>query len=226
LPSAAGVASGVSDARDAGRGAAYADKAKGAAYRMKATPDLLPLRERRRSRGGASESAAIARTWRVSFEKLGDARYLSHRNVMDVLERALRAAGVPVRYTEGFNPHIRLSMGPALPLGQESRHELFDLDVVDALAPEHLAAVNDRLPPGIRLLGWHELPAGARSLGKAATEAVYRFTLPNGEEMTQRLSLSGESATTPKRFIETTWGLAAEDQHAIRVVREETVLTR
>ena len=44
--------------------------------------------------------------------------------------------------------------------------------------------------------------------------------------MTQRLSLSGESATTPKRFIETTWGLAAEDQHAIRVVREETVLTR
>jgi radical SAM-linked protein len=162
----------------------------------------------------------------VSFEKLGDARYLSHRNVMDVLERALRAARVPVRYTEGFNPHIRLSMGPALPLGSESRHELFDLDVVDALTEEHLAAVNDRLPPGMRLLGWTELPPGASSLGKAATEGVYRFTLPNGEEVTQRLRLAGEGATTPKRYIETTWGLAAEDQHAIRVVREETVLTR
>jgi radical SAM family uncharacterized protein len=226
LPSAAGVAADVSDARDAGRGSAYADKAKGAAYRMKATPDLLPLRERRTSRGGASESAAISRTWRVSFEKLGDARYLSHRNVMDVLERALRAARVPVRYTEGFNPHIRLSMGPALPLGQESRHELFDLDAVDALTPGHLVAVNDRLPPGIRLLAWNELSPGTRSLGKAATEAVYRFTLPNGEEMTQRLRLAGDGATTPKRFIETTWGLAAEDQHAIRVVREETVLAR
>ncbi len=224
-PSTAGVAAEVSDARDEGRGSAYADKAKGAAYRMKATPDLLPLRERRRHRGGASESAAIAKTWRVSFEKLGDARYLSHRNVMDILERAFRAARVPVRYTEGFNPHLKLSMGPALPLGQESKHELFDLDVVDTLEPESLAAVNDRLPPGMRLLGWTELPAGARSLGKAATEAVYRFTLPNGEELTQRLSLSGESATTPKRFIETTWGLAAEDQHTIRVVREETVLT-
>jgi hypothetical protein len=224
--SSAGVAAGVSDARDEGRGSAYADKAKGAAYRMKATPDLLPLRERRRHRGGASESAAISKTWRVSFEKLGDARYLSHRNVMDILERAFRAARVPVRYTEGFNPHLKLSMGPALPLGQESRHELFDLDVVDTLAPEFLPAVNDRLPPGMRLLGWTELPSGARSLGKAATEAVYRFTLPNGEEMTQRLLLAGEGATTPKRFIETTWGLAAEDQHAIRVVREETVLTR
>jgi len=226
LPSAAGVASDVSDARDGGRGSAYADKAKGAAYRMKATPDLLPLRERRRSRGGASESAALSRSWRVSFEKLGDARYLSHRNVMDVLERALRAARVPVRYTEGFNPHIRLSMGPALPLGQESRHELFDLDAVGALTPEHLAAVNERLPPGMRLHGWSELPAGAPSLGKAATEGVYRFTLPNGEEVTHRLRLAGDGATTPKRFIETTWGLAPEDQHAIRVVREETVLTR
>lgn len=226
LPSASGVASGVADARDEGRGSAYADKAKGAAYRMKATPDLLPLRERRTSRGGASESAAFARSWRVSFEKLGDARYLSHRNVMDVLERALRAARVPVRYTEGFNPHIRLSMGPALPLGSESRHELFDLDVLDALTPEHLAAVNDRLPPGMRLLGWTELPPGAPSLGKAATEGVYRFTLPNGEVIVERLRLSGEGATTPKRHIEKTWGLAAEDQHVIRVVREETVLTR
>lgn len=226
LPSASGVASAVADARDEGRGSAYADKAKGAAYRMKATPDLLPLRERRTSRGGASESAAIARSWRVSFEKLGDARYLSHRNVMDVLERALRAARVPVRYTEGFNPHIRLSMGPALPLGSESRHELFDLDVLDALTPLHLAAVNDRLPPGMRLLGWTELPAGAPSLGKAATEGVYRFTLPNGEVIVERLRLSGEGATTPKRHIEQTWGLAAEDQHVIRVLREETVLTR
>lgn len=226
LPSASGVASGVADARDEGRGAAYADKAKGAAYRMKATPDLLPLRERRTSRGGASESAAIARSWRVSFEKLGDARYLSHRNVMDVLERALRAARVPVRYTEGFNPHIRLSMGPALPLGSESRHELFDLDVVEPLTLEHLAAVNDRLPPGMRLLGWTELPPGAPSLGKAATEGVYRFTLPNGEVIVERLRLAGEGATTPKRHIEKTWGLAAEDQHVIRVVREETVLTR
>ena len=224
LPSAAGIACGVADARDEGRGSAYADKAKGAAYRMKATPDLLPLRERRTKRGGASESAAIAKSWRVSFEKLGDARYLSHRNVMDVLERALRAARVAVRYTEGFNPHIRLSMGPALPLGSESRHELFDLDVVEPLTPEHLAAVNDRLPPGMRLLGWTELPAGAPSLGKAATEGVYRFTLPNGEVIVERLRLSGEGATTPKRHIEKTWGLAAEDQHVIRVVREETVL--
>ncbi len=222
---AGGVSADVADARDDGRGSAYAQKAKGAAYRMKATPDLLPLRERRKVGGGASpELPATARSYRLSFEKRGDARFLSHRNTMDVLERALRASRAPVRYTEGFNPHMRLSMGPALPLGQESEHELFDVDVLDALTAEHLAAVNERLPEGLRITGWRELPAGAPSLGKAATEAVYRFVLPDGESRTERLRIAGDGATTPKRFIESTWGLSPEDQHGIRVVREETVV--
>jgi radical SAM-linked protein len=167
---------------------------------------------------------ATARTYRLSFEKLGDARYLSHRNTMDVLERALRASGAPVRYTEGYNPHLRMSMGPALPLGHESRHELFDVDVLDALADAHLRAVNDRLPPGLRITGSTELPKGAKSLGRAATEAVYRFTLPNGETREERLALMGIAATTPKKFLEREYGVPPEGQHAVRVTRLETVL--
>ena len=204
---------------------AYTEKAKGAAYRMKAEPDLLPLRERRKVGGGAAAPVPeSARTYRLSFEKLGDARYLSHRNTMDVLERALRASGAPVRYTEGYNPHLRLSMGPALPLGHESRHELFDVDVLDALSDAHVAAVNDRLPHGLRITSCSELPKGARSLGRAATEAVYRFTLPNGETRDERLSLMGQTATTPKKFLEKEYGVPPEGQHAVRVTRLETVL--
>jgi radical SAM family uncharacterized protein len=204
---------------------AYTEKAKGAAYRMKAEPDLLPLRERRRVGGGlAAPVPESARTYRLSFEKLGDARYLSHRNTMDVLERALRASGAPVRYTEGYNPHLRLSMGPALPLGHESRHELFDVDVLDALTDAHVAAVNDRLPPGLVITSCLELPKGAKSLGRAATEAVYRFTLPNGETREERLPLMGATATTPKKFLEREYGVPPEGQHAVRVTRLETVL--
>ncbi len=196
-----------------------------AAYRKKPLPDLPSLSSRRKiGDGRAAPVPATARTYRISFEKVGDARYLSHRNVMDLLERAFRAARVPVRYTEGYNPHIRMSMGPALPLGQESRHELFDVDTLDVLTDEHLAALNARLPEGVRVTGWAELPKGALSLGKAATEAVYRFVLPDGETRVERLRIAGEGATTPKRFLESTYGLAPEDQHGIRVVREETVL--
>ena len=200
--------------------------ATAAAYRTKTIPDLPPLHERRRiGDGTAAPLPESARTYRVSFEKTGDARYLSHRNVMDLLERGFRASRAPVRYTEGYNPHLRLSMGPALPLGQESRHELFDIDTSDALTDGHLSVLNARLPEGVRVTGWTELPRGAPSLGKAATEAVYRFVLPDGETRVERLRIAGEGATTPKRFLESTYGLAPEDQHAIRVVREETVLT-
>ncbi|MFI5180815.1 MAG: TIGR03960 family B12-binding radical SAM protein [Thermoanaerobaculia bacterium] len=197
-----------------------------AAYRKHSLPDLPPLRERRRIGDGiAAPVPESARTYRVSFEKLRDARYLSHRNVMDLLERAFRAARAPIRYTEGYNPHIRMSMGPALPLGQESKHELFDVDTLDGLTNEHLAALNARLPEGVRITGWAELPKGTRSLGKSATEAIYRFVLPDGETRVERLRIAGDGATTPKRFLESAYGLAPEDQHAIRVVREETVLT-
>jgi radical SAM family uncharacterized protein len=204
---------------------AYTEKAKGAAYRMKAAPDLLPLRERRSPASGvAAPVPSTARSYRFTFEKLGDARYLSHRNTMDVLERALRSSGAPVRYTEGYNPHLRMSMGPALPLGHESKHELFDVDVLDALTDAHVTAVNARLPEGLRITSCTELPKGARSLGRRATMAVYRFTLPNGETRTVRLALSGAEATTPKKFLEKEYGVPPEGQHGIRVRREETVL--
>src|SRR5450830_320226 len=213
------------DARDAGRGSAYTEKAKGAAYRMKAAPDLIPLRDRRRvGDGTAAPVAATARTYRFTFEKLGDARYLSHRNTMDLFKRALRASGAPVRYTEGYNPHLRMSMGPALPLGHESKHELFDVDVLDALTDAHVAAVNTRLPDGLTITACAELPKGAKSLGRAATEAIYSFTLPNGETREERLSLMGATATTPKKFLEKEYGVPPEGQHAVRVTRLETIL--
>jgi len=98
------------------------------------------------------------------------------------------------------------------------------VDVVDALTDVHVAAVNDRLPPGLRITSCADLPKGAKSLGRAATEAVYSFTLPNGETREERLALSGAAATTPKKFLEREYGVPPEGQHAVRVTRLETVL--
>ena len=166
-----------------------------------------------------------ARTYRLSFEKLGDARYLSHRNTMDVLERALRASGAPVRYTEGYNPHLRLSMGPALPLGHESRHELFDVDVLDALT-QRARRGRQRPPPAgpqDHVVRRSSRRARGRS-GALRRRPSTRFTLPNGETREERLSLMGQTATTPKKFLEKEYGVPPEGQHAVRVTRLETVL--
>jgi radical SAM-linked protein len=118
----------------------------------------------------------VHRRYRFTFEKLGEARWLSHRQIMDALERILRAAGLPVRYTEGFNPHIRLSMGPALAVGHEGEAEIFDVDCTAPITRQHVAKANELLPDGVRIVDAQPLMPGAPSLGKLVAASRYRIS--------------------------------------------------
>ena len=77
---------------------------------------------------------------RVRFSKTGKIRFIGHRDVARVTERAVRKAGLPVAYSEGFSPRMKLSFGLALPTGYESDGEFVELPLVadavaDAVAP-------------------------------------------------------------------------------------------
>ncbi len=88
---------------------------------------------------------------RIQFEKRGAIRFTSHKDVMRIFERAFAAAGVPVSFSEGFHPHVRMSFGPPLKTGWEGLEEYMDLQLespMDDLA----AAVNMKLPAGFRVL--------------------------------------------------------------------------
>lgn len=156
--------------------AAYRDPEKGAAYRQKAMPDL-PSASRL-----ASQGSQVFRH-RITFSKTADARFLSHRNTMDVLERAIRAAGLPARYSEGFNPHMRLSMGPALALGLESRHEVFDVDGNAPFPSDAAARIGAKLPDGLAILEVRALAAGEASLSKAVKGARYSVRLASEDHI-------------------------------------------
>ena len=158
--------------------AAYRDVAKGAAYRQKAMPEL-PSAARR-----ATQGDRVFRH-RVTFSKTGDARFLSHRNTMDVLERAIRAAGLPARYSEGFNPHMKLSMGPALALGLESRDEVFDVEGIALFADAAAARITEKLPPGVEVHSVRELAAGEPALSKAVKSARYTVELGTEEHVSR-----------------------------------------
>ena len=156
--------------------AAYREVAKGAAYRQKAMPDL-PSAARRGTQGDR-----VFRH-RITFSKAGDARFLSHRNTMDVLERAIRAAGLPARYSEGFNPHMKLSMGPALALGLESRHEVFDAEGIAPFPADAASRINEKLPGGIAVIEVRELGAADAALSKAVKGARYTVRLDSAEQI-------------------------------------------
>ena len=68
---------------------------------------------------------------RALFEKTGNARYISHLDLMRLFQRAFKRAGLPLTHTQGFNPRPSVSIALPLSLGVESRCEIlyFDLEV-------------------------------------------------------------------------------------------------
>ena len=65
-------------------------------------------------------------TVRARFSKTGEASYISLLDLQRVFQRALKRSGIPVWYTQGFNPHIYMTFSAPLPLGQESVAECVD----------------------------------------------------------------------------------------------------
>lgn len=102
---------------------------------------------------------------RLLFEKTGRAAYISHLDLMRTMQRAFLRAGLPLKYSEGFNPHAQISMLLPLSLGHESLCELMDFRVgadceLDAMAGRLTAA----LPEGIRVLRVYEPERKGREL--------------------------------------------------------------
>ena len=84
---------------------------------------------------------------RLEFSKTGRARYLSHLDTMRVFQRALTRTEIPVAYSLGFNPHMKLSIAFPLPLGAESECEIITLKLEHPVSG-FLDKLNDALPEG------------------------------------------------------------------------------
>ncbi len=118
--------------------------------------------------------------YRAIYSKRGKARYLSHIDLIHVVQRSFRRAGIEVRKTEGFHPKMDLSYGPALPLGMEARREVLEFRSSRRIEEaEFLARVNKSLPPGIRFSGFERIEAGSPSLHNAMDRSVYSLDWKN-----------------------------------------------
>ena len=89
---------------------------------------------------------------RATFEKRRRAKYISHLDLMRCMQRAFRRAGVPIWFTEGFNPHAYLMFPLALSLGYESGCECMDFRIDgDMPMEEAMERLNRVLPPDLQL---------------------------------------------------------------------------
>lgn len=114
---------------------------------------------------------------RAEYSVGSDLRFLSNLDMMHLMERSLRRAGIPYKLSEGFNPHIRLSMGTVLPVGLWGDSEYFDLELELMSLDEFKNRMNQVLPKAIKIKQCQEILPGTPSLMKTVNTALYAFAI-------------------------------------------------
>ena len=133
---------------------------------------------------------------RVFFVKEGPSKYMSHLDLMRCMTRTIRRAGVPIWYTEGFNPHPFMTFAMPLSLGTSGMCETMDVRMTTDMPFEEVKSrLNSALCEGIYV-------TKVDYQGQKATaikSAVYQITLTaegfSGEQLRDEMPMPcGESA--------------------------------
>ncbi len=104
--------------------------------------------------GNEKERTGELESFRVFYEKGRELRYIGHLDMLRMTYRLVRASGLPIIYSEGYNRHPQVSFGPPLPLGMTSRSEYFDVKLAaGGLTPKEVQEGLERVfPPGMKVM--------------------------------------------------------------------------
>ncbi|MBI1795742.1 MAG: TIGR03960 family B12-binding radical SAM protein [Candidatus Eisenbacteria bacterium] len=161
----------------------------------------------------APSGVATSTRFRIVFEKAAGMRFTSHLDLMRTWERSLRRSELPLAFTQGHHPHLKMSFGPPLPLGYRSRAEVFDLEFSRPPATDLVERLNAVLPDGLRVLASRPILFKTLSLMSELEGASYRVRFPEG--------YLAEAGLTPDALIE---GLASRVPELLR--REHVIVRR
>jgi radical SAM family uncharacterized protein/radical SAM-linked protein len=137
-----------------------------------------PAYGRRSRRVPRTIGVSTSTRFRIVFEKGSEMRFTSHLDLMRTWERTLRRSGLPLAYSQGHHPHLKMSFGPPLPLGHRSRAEVFDLEFSQPPATDLAERLNAVLPPGLRVLAYRPILFKTPSLMSQLGGGSYRIRFP------------------------------------------------
>ena len=79
-------------------------------------------------------------------------RYISHLDLLRLFQRASRRAGLPLFLTEGFNPHPKIKIEPAVKLGLEAEGLRAEIILTEKILSKDLKErLAKELPVGIEI---------------------------------------------------------------------------
>ena len=115
---------------------------------------------------------------RIKFAKAGHMKFVGHLDTMRYFQKAIRRSGLPIAYSNGFNPHIVMSFASALSSGIPGDAELLDVSLKgEATAEECMAAMNHVLPPALQVSRVRIVDDRFPKVSAALRQAEYTITL-------------------------------------------------
>jgi radical SAM-linked protein len=116
---------------------------------------------------------------RLEITKGEEIRYISHLDYASAMERAIIRAKLPAAYSEGFNPHMKLSFASALAVGVTSQAEYIDIELKEPVdLGQGVKRLSDMLPLGILVKGARYVPDNAPALMAIVNLATYDIIVP------------------------------------------------
>jgi len=133
----------------------------------------------------APAAAPPAMRVRITYAKRGRSRFISHLELIEIIDRACRRARLPLAFSNGHRPAPRLRFSPGLPVGAESDCEVLDVDLTEVLsACEVGRRFGAHLPDGLAVLNSTALSLGAP--GPEHDLIGFRYRIDIGEVLDTR----------------------------------------
>jgi radical SAM-linked protein len=88
--------------------------------------------------------------YRMYYSRTGSARFFGHLELIQMFYRVMQRMGLPLNYSQGYNPSPKVSFSPALPLGTESLAEYLQVELSEPVGDQAalLEMFNSQLPEG------------------------------------------------------------------------------
>ena len=113
---------------------------------------------------------------RVRFTKEPCVKYLGHLDIMRAFQKCMNRAQIKMVYSEGFNPHQKMSFALPLGLGLTSSAEYMDAEIADGQKCEDIInALNKVSGPGFEILSVKELEEGAKKAMASVKFASFEY---------------------------------------------------
>jgi len=121
-------------------------------------------------------------SYRAQIRKGAELAFLSHLEYMNVFMSALLRSKLPAAYSEGFNPHLKVSFATALSVGVTSDCEYVDFVLSQKISDaEVLQKLNSQLPRGMEILRLKRISAKATAMS-LVDFSRYEVSIPYADD--------------------------------------------